>query len=45
MRGGELFQHLKHSKRFPEPRAKFYAAEIALALGKNLKKVSKIFLK
>ncbi|KRX10725.1 Protein kinase-like domain [Pseudocohnilembus persalinus] len=33
MRGGELFQHLKHSKRFDEYRAKFYCAQIALALG------------
>lgn len=32
MRGGELFQHLRHSKRFDEKRAKFYAAQILLAL-------------
>jgi len=33
MRGGELFQHLRKEKRFPEFRAKFYGAQIALALG------------
>jgi len=32
-RGGELFKHLSESKRFTEYRAKFYAAQIALALG------------
>jgi len=31
-RGGELFQHLRNAKRFEESRAKFYAAEIVLAL-------------
>ena len=30
--GGELFQHLKNVEYFPEERAKFYAAEILLAL-------------
>jgi hypothetical protein len=30
--GGELFFHLKNSGRFSEERAKFYAAEITLAL-------------
>eukprot|EP00727_Mastigamoeba_balamuthi_P007367 m51a1_g3250 putative protein kinase 2 (416) ;mRNA; f:150136-152186 len=30
--GGELFYHLKKEGRFPEPRVKFYAAEITLAL-------------
>ena len=30
--GGELFQHLKNVDYFPEDRAKFYAAEILLAL-------------
>lgn len=30
--GGELFFHLKNHGRFPEERAKFYAAEITLAL-------------
>jgi len=30
--GGELFHHLKNSGRFDEERAKFYAAEITLAL-------------
>ena len=30
--GGELFYHLVNEQRFPEPRAKFYAVEIALAL-------------
>jgi serine/threonine protein kinase len=32
-RGGELFKHLSESKRFPEERARFYAAQVALALG------------
>lgn len=31
--GGELFFHLQRERYFPEPRAKFYAAEIASALG------------
>ena len=31
-RGGDLFQHLKAKKRFDEHTAKFYAAEIVLAL-------------
>ncbi|CAD5119825.1 DgyrCDS8408 [Dimorphilus gyrociliatus] len=31
--GGELFYHLQRERRFPESRAKFYAAEIASALG------------
>lgn len=26
VRGGELFMHLRNSTRFPEERAKFYAA-------------------
>jgi hypothetical protein len=30
--GGELFQHLKEAKRFPENLARFYAAEIILAV-------------
>lgn len=33
IQGGELFKHLSEAKRFPEPKAKFYAAQIALALG------------
>jgi len=32
LRGGELFQQLKETRRFEEERAKFYAVEIALAL-------------
>ena len=33
LNGGELFFHLKQARRFDEPRARFYSAEIALALG------------
>jgi serine/threonine protein kinase len=33
IQGGELFKHLSDCKRFPEQKAKFYAAQIALALG------------
>lgn len=32
-RGGELFKHLSEQRRFSEERAKFYAAQIAMALG------------
>ena len=32
-RGGELFKHLSEQRRFTEERAKFYAAQIAMALG------------
>ena len=32
IRGGELFQHLRTSKYFPEEKVKFYAASIGLAL-------------
>lgn len=31
--GGELFKHLSDVRRFPEDRAKFYAAQVAMALG------------
>ena len=31
--GGELFFHLSREKRFNEERAKFYTAEIVLAIG------------
>jgi hypothetical protein len=31
--GGELFFHLQKERSFPEPRARFYAAEICSALG------------
>lgn len=31
--GGELFYHLQRERVFLEPRARFYAAEIASALG------------
>lgn len=30
--GGELFSLLRKSQRFPDPVAKFFAAEVALAL-------------
>lgn len=30
--GGELFYHLRNAGRFNEERARFYAAEMALAL-------------
>ena len=30
--GGELFYHLQKSKRFDEDRARFYAAEIIVAI-------------
>lgn len=30
--GGELFYHLGRAKKFSEERARFYAAEITLAL-------------
>jgi serine/threonine protein kinase len=33
VRGGELFMHLRNSTRFPEERAKFYATQVALAIG------------
>jgi len=32
MQGGELFFHLRKSYKFPEKRAKFYIAELVLAL-------------
>ena len=31
--GGELFKHLSDVRRFPEDRAKFYGAQVAMALG------------
>lgn len=33
VQGGELFKHLSEQKRFSEAKTKFYAAQIALALG------------
>lgn len=33
IQGGELFKHLSECKRFEESKAKFYAAQIAIALG------------
>ena len=33
VRGGELFMHLRKARNFAEPRAKFYAMTVALALG------------
>lgn len=32
LNGGELFYHLRRDKKFTEGRAKFYAAEIVLAM-------------
>jgi serine/threonine protein kinase len=32
LNGGELFYHLKKESRFTENKAKFYAAEVTLAL-------------
>ena len=32
IRGGEMFTHLRKSKRFAEKRAKFYAAQVFLAV-------------
>jgi len=33
IQGGELFKHLSEERRFKEDKAKFYVAQIALALG------------
>ena len=33
VQGGELFKHLSEQRRFSEDRVRFYAAQIALALG------------
>lgn len=33
VQGGELFKHLQEERRFSEQKTKFYAAQIALALG------------
>ena len=33
VQGGELFKHLSEQRRFSEERVKFYAVQIALALG------------
>jgi len=33
VRGGELFSHLRQCTRFPEERARFYAIQVAMALG------------
>lgn len=33
VRGGELFMHLRQVTRFPEERARFYAIQVAMALG------------
>ena len=38
VRGGELFMHLRNSTRFTEERAKFYSAQVALAIGHLHKK-------
>ena len=33
VRGGELFMHLRKEERFSEERAKFYCAQVAMAIG------------
>ena len=33
IRGGELYSYIREERRFNEERVKFYAAQIALALG------------
>lgn len=33
VRGGELFMHLRNATRFTEERAKFYAIQVAMAIG------------
>ena len=33
IQGGELFKHLSEQRRFSENRVRFYAGQIALALG------------
>lgn len=38
VRGGELFMHLRQVTRFPEDRARFYAIQVAMALGHLHKK-------
>lgn len=38
VRGGELFMHLRNATRFPEERARFYAAQVALSIGHLHKK-------
>lgn len=38
VRGGELFMHLRNATRFAEERARFYAAQVALAIGHLHKK-------
>ena len=33
IKGGELFRHLVEVRKFPENQAKFFAMQVALALG------------
>jgi serum/glucocorticoid-regulated kinase 2 len=33
IKGGELFRHFVQVKRFPEEHVRFFAAQVALALG------------
>ena len=42
MAGGDLYSHLKVSKRFGEARAKFYAAQLVLAI-EHLHKLDVIY--
>lgn len=41
MPGGELFSHLAQRERFPEPAARFYTAEVLVAL-EHLHKVGAV---
>lgn len=42
MRGGDLMFHMQRQRRLPEEHARFYAAEISLALNFLHEKVKKV---